>query len=74
MVVCERAFRLKMAGSRETRTTASISAPPGRIPSSGKRHVFPESAMKKKPTCPLCSGLMERHKDVVVSYGTDGTT
>ena len=30
--------------------------------------------MKKQPTCPLCSGRMERHKDVVVSFGPDGTT
>lgn len=30
--------------------------------------------MKKKPICPLCSGRMERHKEVVISYGTDGTT
>ena len=28
----------------------------------------------KKPTCPLCSGRLERHKEVVVAHGVDGTT
>ncbi|MDG3004296.1 hypothetical protein [Paludisphaera mucosa] len=30
--------------------------------------------MKKQPTCPLCATLMERRKDVVVSYGAAGIT
>jgi len=30
--------------------------------------------MKKKPTCSLCSGRLERHKEVVVAFGVDGTT
>ncbi|WP_406699421.1 hypothetical protein V5E97_11175 [Singulisphaera sp. Ch08] len=29
--------------------------------------------MKKSPTCPLCSGRMERHQEVVVEFATEGT-
>lgn len=28
--------------------------------------------MKKNPTCPLCSGRLERHEEVVVEFATDG--
>lgn len=30
--------------------------------------------MKTTPRCPLCSGRLERHKQVVVSYGSDGVS
>ena len=30
--------------------------------------------MRKSPTCPLCSGRMERHEEVVVEFATEGTT
>jgi hypothetical protein len=26
----------------------------------------------KRPTCPLCSGEMERHEEVVIAFATDG--
>ena len=29
--------------------------------------------MRKSPTCPLCSGRLERHEEVVVEFATDGT-
>ena len=30
--------------------------------------------MRRSPTCPLCSGRMARHEEVVVEFATDGTT
>lgn len=30
--------------------------------------------MGKRPTCPLCTGRMERHEEVVVAFATEGTT
>jgi len=31
--------------------------------------------MRKKPTCPLCSGRLERHEEVPIEVGgTDGVT
>ena len=30
--------------------------------------------MRRSPTCPLCSGRLERHEEVVVEFATDGTT
>lgn len=30
--------------------------------------------MRKSPTCPLCSGRLERHEEVVVEFATEGTT
>lgn len=30
--------------------------------------------MGKTPTCPLCSGHLERHREVVIEFATEGTT
>jgi len=30
--------------------------------------------MRKSPTCPLCSGRLERHEEVVVEFASAGTT
>jgi hypothetical protein len=30
--------------------------------------------MRKSPTCPLCSGRLERHEEVVIEFASDGLT